>query len=136
MATLPENRSVAIDELESAITEMESYLESVRAERDAAEARQVELEIENANLRRELNLAHEQQKASTGILSVISSSVACPCPTMIAFTCAGSRPSAAKPGSSTTTQATNRVRLTAPPSYSLAFEFCNARQELGARAAP
>jgi GAF domain-containing protein len=76
MATLPENRSVAIDELESAIIEMESRLESHRAERDEAKARQVELEIENANLRRELNLAREQQKASAGILSVISSSVA------------------------------------------------------------
>jgi GAF domain-containing protein len=76
MATLPEDMSVAIDELGSAITEMESHLESVRAERDKAKARQVELEIENANLRRELNLAREQQKASAGILSVISSSVA------------------------------------------------------------
>lgn len=76
MATLPENRSVAIDELESAITEMESRLESACAERDEAKARQVGLEIENANLRRELNLAREQQKASAGILSVISSSVA------------------------------------------------------------
>ncbi|QHO75198.1 histidine kinase [Bradyrhizobium sp. CCBAU 051011] len=76
MATLPEDMSVAIDELGSAITEMESHLESVRAERDEAKARQVELEIENANLRRELNLAREQQKASAGILSVISSSVA------------------------------------------------------------
>ncbi|MEH2496771.1 two-component system NtrC family sensor kinase [Bradyrhizobium sp. AZCC 1678] len=76
MATLPEDMSVAIDELGSAITEMESHLESVRAERDGAKARQVELEIENANLRRELNLAREQQKASAGILSVISSSVA------------------------------------------------------------
>ncbi|WFU19192.1 GAF domain-containing protein [Bradyrhizobium sp. CB3481] len=76
MATLPEHRSVAIDELESAITELESHLESVSAERDEAKARQVELETENANLRRELNLAHEQQKASTGILSVINSSVA------------------------------------------------------------
>ncbi|NOJ45676.1 GAF domain-containing protein [Bradyrhizobium sp. WSM 1744] len=55
---------------------MESRLESTRAERDEAKARQVELEIENANLRRELNLAREQQKASAGILSVISSSVA------------------------------------------------------------
>jgi GAF domain-containing protein len=76
MTTLPENSSVAIDELESAITEMESHLESVRAERDEAKARQVELELENANLRRELNFAREQQKASAGILSVISSSVA------------------------------------------------------------
>jgi GAF domain-containing protein len=57
MATLPENRSA-------------------RAERDEAKAREVELEIENANLRRELNLAREQQKASAGILSVISRSVA------------------------------------------------------------
>ncbi|NOJ43399.1 GAF domain-containing protein [Bradyrhizobium sp. WSM 1791] len=55
---------------------MESRLESARAERDEAKAHQVELEIENANLRRELNLAREQQKASAGILSVISSSVA------------------------------------------------------------
>ena len=76
MAPLPENRSVAIDELESAITEMESLVESAHAERDEAKARQLELEIENANLRRELNLAREQQKASAGILSVISSSVA------------------------------------------------------------
>jgi GAF domain-containing protein len=76
MTTLPENRPVAIDGLESAITEMESHLEAVNAERDEAKARQVELEIENANLRRELNLAREQQKAAAGILSVISSSVA------------------------------------------------------------
>ncbi|WP_156435862.1 GAF domain-containing protein [Bradyrhizobium lablabi] len=76
MATLPEDLSVAIEELGSAITEMESHLESVRAERDEAKARQDELETENANMRRELNLAREQQKASAGILSVISSSVA------------------------------------------------------------
>ena len=47
MATLPEDRSVAIDELESAITELESRLESARAEHDEAKARQVELEVEN-----------------------------------------------------------------------------------------
>src|SRR5919204_1292426 len=73
MAPLPDNM---IDELELAIIELESRLESADAERDEAKARQVELEIENANLRRELNLAREQQKASAGILSVISSSVA------------------------------------------------------------
>jgi two-component system NtrC family sensor kinase len=76
MATLPEDMSVAIEELGSAITEMESHLESARAERDGAKARQAELENENANLRRELNLAREQQKASAGILSVISRSAA------------------------------------------------------------
>jgi len=64
MASLPENMSVAIDELEAAITEMESRLESAHAERDEAKARQVELEIENANLRRELSRAREQQRAS------------------------------------------------------------------------
>ena len=55
MALLPEDMSVdikaAIDELESAVTEMESRLESTRAERDGARARQVELEIENADMR-------------------------------------------------------------------------------------
>ena len=58
MAALPENVSddfkLAIDELESAVADIESRLESTRAERDEAKARQVELEIENANLRREL----------------------------------------------------------------------------------
>ncbi|MEH2588653.1 GAF domain-containing protein [Bradyrhizobium sp. AZCC 1721] len=76
MATLPENKSVAIDELESAITEMESRLESARAERDEAKARQIELEIENANLRRELNLARDRQGATAGILKVIAGSAA------------------------------------------------------------
>src|SRR5262245_19893218 len=81
MATLPENMSVAIDELESAITEMESRLESTRAERDEAKTRQVELEIENANLRRDLALAREsqdeaqeRQTATADILRVIASS--------------------------------------------------------------
>src|SRR5947208_1124895 len=85
MATLPEDMSVAIDELETAIAEMESRLESARAERDEAKGRQVELEIENANLRRELGLAkdrqgtgaeeaREQQAATAGILKVIASS--------------------------------------------------------------
>jgi GAF domain-containing protein len=73
MATLPENMSVAIDELETAITEMESRLESARAERDEAKTRQVELEIENANLRRELGLARERQSAGAEILRTISS---------------------------------------------------------------
>jgi two-component system NtrC family sensor kinase len=76
MATLPEHRSVAVDELESAITEMESHLESVSAERDEAKARQVELEIENAKLRRELNLAGDRQSATAGILKVIAGSAA------------------------------------------------------------
>src|SRR5215813_335716 len=66
MAALPENMSVAIDELESAIAEIESRLESTRAERDESKARQVELEIENANLRRELALARERQGTGTG----------------------------------------------------------------------
>ncbi len=61
MTALPENMSVAIDELESAIADIESRLESTRAERDESKARQVELEIENANLRRELALARERQ---------------------------------------------------------------------------
>src|SRR5262249_23062316 len=61
MSALPENMSLAIDELESAIAEIESRLESTRAERDESKARQVELEIENANLRRELALARERQ---------------------------------------------------------------------------
>ncbi|WP_246175436.1 GAF domain-containing sensor histidine kinase [Bradyrhizobium paxllaeri] len=74
MATLPEDMSVAIDELGSAITEMESHLESARAERDGAKALQAELEIENANLRRELGLAHERQSATSNILKVIASS--------------------------------------------------------------
>ena len=72
MATLPEDMSVAIDELESAITEMELRLESAHAERDDAKARQIELEIENANLRRDLGLAREQQGASADILGTIA----------------------------------------------------------------
>src|SRR5207237_475158 len=85
MAVLPEDMSVAIDELETAIAEMESRLESARAERDEAKGRQVELEIENANLRRELSLARErkdtgaeeareQQAATAEILKVIAGS--------------------------------------------------------------
>ena len=74
MATLPEDMSVAIDELESAITDMESRLESASAERDEARARQVELEIENANLRRDLAHAREQQSASADVLSTIANS--------------------------------------------------------------
>ena len=74
MVALPENMSVAIDELESAIAEIESRLESARAERDEAKARQVELEIENANLRRELGRAHERQSAASDILKVIAGS--------------------------------------------------------------
>src|SRR5438128_9790441 len=81
MATLPEDMSVAIDELETAIAEMESRLESARAERDEAKGRQVELEIENANLRRELELAREgeaesleRQTATADILKVIAGS--------------------------------------------------------------
>jgi GAF domain-containing protein len=72
MATLPENMSDAIDELETAIAEMESRLESARAERDEAMGRQVELEIENANLRRELVLARERHEASAEILTAIA----------------------------------------------------------------
>ncbi|MBI5318917.1 GAF domain-containing protein [Bradyrhizobium sp.] len=74
MAVLPEDMSVAIDELESAIAEIESRLETTRAERDEAKGRQVELEIENANLRRELALAHERQSAASDILKVIAAS--------------------------------------------------------------
>ena len=87
MALLPEDMSVdlkaAIDELESAISEMESRLEATRLERDGAKGRQVELEIENANLRRELgrarersgtgtDAAREQQAATANILRVIA----------------------------------------------------------------
>ncbi|MBR1122017.1 GAF domain-containing protein [Bradyrhizobium lablabi] len=53
---------------------MESRLESTRAERDEAKAREVELEIENANLRRGLALAREQQSASADILGTIAHS--------------------------------------------------------------
>ena len=74
MATLPEDRSVAVDELESAITELESRLESARAEHDEAKARQVVLELENANLRRELGSARERQTATSDILKMIASS--------------------------------------------------------------
>jgi GAF domain-containing protein len=81
MTALPEDMSVAIDELETAIAEIESRLESARAERDEAKGRQVELEIENANLRRELALAREsesesleRQTATADILKVIASS--------------------------------------------------------------
>src|SRR3954469_3524851 len=89
MAALPENVSddfkLAMDELESAVADMESRLESTRAERDESKARQVELEIENANLRRELALARagedtgagearEQLAATAEILKVIASS--------------------------------------------------------------
>ncbi|UPJ54296.1 GAF domain-containing protein [Bradyrhizobium sp. 200] len=55
---------------------MESRLEFARAERDEAKARQVELEIENANLRRELALARERQGATADILKVIARSAA------------------------------------------------------------
>ena len=72
MTALPEDMSVAIDELETAIAEMESRLETTRAERDDAKARQIELEIENATLRRELTLAREHQTASADILSSIA----------------------------------------------------------------
>ena len=88
MATFPEDMSVAVDELVSAIAEMESHLESARAERDEAKARQVELELENGGLRRELALAGDQnerlfsetreaierQTATAEILKVIASS--------------------------------------------------------------
>jgi len=81
MVALPENMSVAIDELESAIAEIESRLETTRAERDEAKARQVELEIENANLRRERALARERedqslerQTATADILKAITDS--------------------------------------------------------------
>jgi len=83
MEALPEDMSVAIDELETAIAEMESRLESARAERDDAKARQVELEIENANLRRELARARaredqalDRQTATAAILKAIASSPA------------------------------------------------------------
>jgi len=88
MATFPKDMSVAVDELVSAIAEMESHLESARAERDEAKARQVELELENGGLRRELALAGDQnerlfsetrealerQTATAEILKVIASS--------------------------------------------------------------
>ena len=73
MAALPEDMSIAIDELETAIAEIESRLETARAERDEAKGRQVELEIENANLRRELALARERQGASADIIGAIAS---------------------------------------------------------------
>jgi len=77
MAALPEDMSVdlklVIDELESAIVDLESRLESARAERDEAAGRQVELEIANSNLRRELNLAREGQSATAEILGSIAS---------------------------------------------------------------
>ena len=72
MAGLPDDMSIMIDELETAVAEMESRLESARAERDEAKVRQLELEIENANLRRELNLARERQTASAEVLRAIS----------------------------------------------------------------
>ena len=57
MAALPQDMladlKLAIDELETAIAEMESRLEFRHAERDEVMARQVELELENARLRRE-----------------------------------------------------------------------------------
>src|SRR5690349_6824143 len=76
MVALPENMTVAIDELESAIAEIESRLESTRAERDESKARQVELEIENANLRRELALARERHGATADVLAAIANAPA------------------------------------------------------------
>src|SRR5260370_19916054 len=77
MATLPEDVSddlrLVIDELESAVADMESRLESTRAERDEAKARQVEFAIENAGQRRELGLARDRQTASAEILRAIAS---------------------------------------------------------------
>jgi GAF domain-containing protein len=76
MATLPEDVSddlrLVIDELESAIADIESRLESTRAERDEAKARQVELEIENAGLRREFGVARDRQAAGAEILGSIA----------------------------------------------------------------
>jgi GAF domain-containing protein len=76
MATLPEDVSddlrLVIDELESAIADIESRLESTRAERDEAKARQVELAIESAGQRRELGLARDRQNASAEILRAIA----------------------------------------------------------------
>src|ERR1700742_3077795 len=78
MALLPEDMSVdlkaAIDELESAVTDMESRLESARAERDEAKAREIELEIENANLRRELAAGRGRQNSTAEILGTIANS--------------------------------------------------------------
>jgi GAF domain-containing protein len=77
MAALPEDVSVdfkqAIDELETAIAEMESRLETSLAERDEATAKQAELAQENARLQRELSLARERQSAGADILSSIAS---------------------------------------------------------------
>src|SRR4051812_32832932 len=72
MAAPPEDISVAIDELETAVAEIESRLESTRAERDEAKARQVELEIENAGLRRALSLTRDHQTGSADILRTIA----------------------------------------------------------------
>src|SRR5437879_5509628 len=76
MALLPEDMSVdlklAIDELESAVSDMESRLESAHAERDEATARQAELERDNARLNGELGSARERQNASAEILHSIA----------------------------------------------------------------
>jgi GAF domain-containing protein len=78
MTTLPEDVSddlrLAIDGLESAVVDMESRLESTRAERDEAKARQVELTIENATLFNETRQSLARQTATSDILRVISQS--------------------------------------------------------------
>jgi GAF domain-containing protein len=78
MTTLPEDVSddlrLAIDGLESAVVDMESRLESTRAERDEAKARQVELTVENAKLFHETQQSLARQTATSEILRVISQS--------------------------------------------------------------
>src|SRR6266571_233084 len=77
MTVLPEDGPIdireAVDELESAITEAESRLESTRAERDEAIARQAEMADENARLYGELAAAQDRQNASADILRTIAS---------------------------------------------------------------
>ena len=66
MTALPEDMSVAIDELESAIAEMESRLETTRAERDERRRARSSSRSRTPTLRRELTLARagEDTRAS------------------------------------------------------------------------